>query len=221
MPMLAPDFDLMFTPGARYPLEEGRTLVATVEYAGELIAPTGRIAVADPIVCLHRAPGFSMVFTATVPAGRYPVELCTVTVEDASGATVDHRNAAARLRITEAPVAFWEMALADGLDPARLGDHEFYGYPVDCGTGSFFDAVLLEADMSDGRLVEELRTRLREQRWHGAADAVDQVSGANVIAFASGPGDGTYPTWLGRSISGEVVCFVTDFEYLRQHCRAS
>jgi hypothetical protein len=113
------------------------------------------------------------------------------------------------------------MGLADGLDLGRLGDNEFYGYPVDCGTGSFFDAVLLEADVSDGRLAEQLSDQLSRQNWHGAAEAADQASGANVIAFMSGPGDGTYPTWLGRSVSGEVVCFVTDFEYLRHHCRAS
>lgn len=218
--MLAPDFDVMFTPGGRYQLEGGRTLVAAVEYAGELIVPTGRIAVADPMVCLHRSPDFSLVFTAPVPAGRYPVDLCTVTFEDASGAPVGHRNAAARLRITDAPVASWEMGLADGLDPARLGDNEFYGYPVDCGTGSFFDAALLETDLSDGRLAEQLSTRLSEQRWRGAAEAADRTSAANVIAFMSGPGDGTYPTWLGRSNSGEVACFVTDFEYLRPYCRA-
>lgn len=65
--MPAPGFDVMFTPGGRYPLNEGGTLVAAVEYAGELIAPTGRIAVADPMVCLDGSPDFSMVFAAAGP----------------------------------------------------------------------------------------------------------------------------------------------------------
>jgi hypothetical protein len=29
--------------------------------------------------------------------------------------------------------------------------------------------------------------------------------------FASGNGDGQYPTWVGRTAKGEVACFLTDF----------
>lgn len=61
-----------------------------VESAGVLIAPTGRIAAGDPHLCLNSSPDFPLRFTAEVPAGRYPLELCTVAVEDASGAVIDH-----------------------------------------------------------------------------------------------------------------------------------
>lgn len=107
-----------------------------VESAGVLIAPTGRIAAGDPHLCLNSSPDFALRFTAEVPAGRYPLELCTVAVEDASGAVIDHRNAAARLRVSDAPVALWEMGVAEGMDLARLGDDQFFGYPVDTACGS-------------------------------------------------------------------------------------
>jgi len=31
-----------------------------------------------------------------------------------------------------------------------------------------------------------------------------------VVAWASGWGDGAYPTWIGRDSSGEIACFVAD-----------
>jgi hypothetical protein len=34
--------------------------------------------------------------------------------------------------------------------------------------------------------------------------------GGGLIAYHSGWGDGSYPTWIGRDENGEVLCFVTD-----------
>ncbi|WP_324606082.1 DUF4241 domain-containing protein [Streptomyces sp. 351MFTsu5.1] len=36
-------------------------------------------------------------------------------------------------------------------------------------------------------------------------------TGRTLVAFTSGWGDGFCPTWIGRSASGEVTCFLTDF----------
>ena len=43
---------------------------------------------------------------------------------------------------------------------------------------------------------------------------VDKVTGTNVIVFACGMGDGTYPVWSGSTIEGEVAQVVVDLEFL-------
>jgi hypothetical protein len=40
---------------------------------------------------------------------------------------------------------------------------------------------------------------------------IDERTGGNLIMVESGWGDGYYPTFIGRTESGEVACFVTDF----------
>jgi Protein of unknown function (DUF4241) len=32
-----------------------------------------------------------------------------------------------------------------------------------------------------------------------------------VVAFSTGGGDGSYPTWIGRTAQGDITCFATDF----------
>lgn len=40
---------------------------------------------------------------------------------------------------------------------------------------------------------------------------IDPTSGANIVVFHSGAGDGVYPTYTGRDAGGRVVALVTDF----------
>jgi hypothetical protein len=42
------------------------------------------------------------------------------------------------------------------------------------------------------------------------AELTDDASGANLIAFSSGWGDGSYPVWIGRTAAGAIACFVAD-----------
>jgi hypothetical protein len=101
---------------------------------------------------------------------------------------------------------------------ATLGEDGFFGYGVDAGTGSFGspealseagrvlagDAGMLEDPISKALFADGVGTR--------SAAIVAPDAGATPIAvFASGWGDGYYPTWLGIDPDGVVVVAVTDF----------
>jgi hypothetical protein len=43
---------------------------------------------------------------------------------------------------------------------------------------------------------------------------VDPTTGANIIAFSSGEGDGGYATYVGYDNNNAIVCFTTDFALL-------
>jgi hypothetical protein len=32
-----------------------------------------------------------------------------------------------------------------------------------------------------------------------------------VVRFSTGDGDGSYPTWVGRTAGGDITCFATNF----------
>jgi hypothetical protein len=115
------------------------------------------------------------------------------------------RVAAARLLISDEPVASWEMAVHNHQNPRLLPDGEAYVFGVDAGVACFVDA----------RSVEKLERQARKMQYLTdrdgvAGELVDKKSGANLILFDSGFGDGAYPVWVGRSSGGEVVCFVAD-----------
>jgi hypothetical protein len=74
-----------------------------------------------------------------VPPGTYPVELIMADFHDPGnpqGNTHFSEVAAARLRVRDEPIAAWQMALQPSQDDAELDDDEYFGYPVDGGTGS-------------------------------------------------------------------------------------
>jgi Protein of unknown function (DUF4241) len=123
------------------------------------------------------------------------------------------RVAAANLVVRQEPVVSWELALRPGEGPRLLGEGEFFSFGVDAGMAAFLDAAVLSAmvGLGTGGAWETLVERYLEDL-HGQqpAEVIDPASGANLIAFESGWGDGAYPTWIGRTAAGEVACFVAD-----------
>ncbi|WP_345463763.1 DUF4241 domain-containing protein [Actinoallomurus oryzae] len=200
-PLRPAPLEPMFAKGTRYRLEHGAEVVVETRQAGALRMTSGMPAAADPgWLRPDVAP-----FTAAVAAGEYPVELSLIRFAAEPG---HRRVAAARLTVRDEPVASWELALRPDQDPRLLGDGEFFGFGVDAGMGCFVDAEAAEAlaDIVEETYEDAFEDLLSDQ----AVEVSDPATGANLIAFPSGWGDGAYPTWIGRTTDGEVACFVAD-----------
>ncbi|MFI8914035.1 DUF4241 domain-containing protein [Streptomyces sp. NPDC053513] len=212
MPMTAPDYTRMFTPGTAFSYENGTTGTLAPVEVGELALPTGRIVACDPFVNL--GTGDVQPFTVEVAPGRYPVQAAVATLLRPGaepGPRPHTRVAAVRLLVRAEPATSWELALLPGQDPAELGEDEFFGYDVDAGTGCFYDA---SADSAFPGTEDEEGPVWAAMEAVGDGPAVflaEGEDGHGLAGFTSGWGDGSYPTWIGRDAAGEVVCFVTDF----------
>lgn len=201
--------DALFTAGTRLRSRRGgkeRTwIVSEVELAGHLTLPTGSVVATDPFLIDER----TRPFTVDVSPGTYPQYLASVKEGDQEWSTV----AAAKLEITPGPTLTWELGLRPGQDTALLGKGEFYGFGVDAGTGAFLDYCACAA-FSD--FVHVLESQAGDVDRHsgdfGEYRDVSQGTGANMITYPSGYGDGAYPVWIGRGENGEVTCFVADMQ---------
>lgn len=184
--------------------ETVKKVTVEVRDAGTLQMPSGQLTATDPAwIKADDKP-----FTVTVPPGSYPVQLSVVRSDD----DPEHRRvAAARLAVRDIPVESWEMALTAGQDPRALPDAEFYGFDVDAGMGCFYDA---SAAASFAHQPRGWLDQFDLPRLAFTAPASDPGSSANLIAYHSGWGDGSYPVWIGRSADGEVACFVADMQLM-------
>lgn len=183
-----------------------RTLVCRLE------CPTGRIVACDPLVSL----GDWKPFALTVPAGRHPV-FSYVDLDNDGGVRVG----LAELRLSEAPVARWQIALADAtMLPQMVGD-TVWGYPVDAGMGCFCD----EATRDAIRFADEVRQFFSQGSYSeaelleaalkvrdGAEHRLAFDPARNIALFASGYGDGYYATCWGFGPDGAPSRLVTSFD---------
>jgi len=190
----------LFRPGTRHVLDTGEPAVAATQLAGVLHMPTGRLLAVDPSWLYLGPPSGVAPFTASVPPGDYPLTLALVVWSQT-------RVAAAKLTVRDEPAASWEMALRPGQDPATLPENHFFGVGVDTATIALFDAVALSTMV---RRVEEEPTAFDIAERKRSVELVDPASSANVIAFETGWGDGSYPVWIGRTRDGSVACYLVD-----------
>ncbi|WP_447008145.1 DUF4241 domain-containing protein [Saccharothrix isguenensis] len=59
------------------------------------------------------------------------------------------------------------------------------------------------------RTVEQLyETQVTGIPAGGSVEVREPESGATLVAFGSGWGDGMYPRWVGRTADGGIACFV-------------
>jgi hypothetical protein len=187
---------------------------------GNLVLPSGQVIACDPANL--RWEGDRVPFTRTTPTGSYPVVLCVTKAEDSSFSGL---VSCAMVRFNSHKPVAWEMALLPGNDPATLPLGCFFGYGVDTGMGCFIDAdtaARLSEDAVD-RMLDQVTNALCPSYKSGlpAKDGVgvvvDQVSGANLVAFHSGYGDGAYVSYWGIDPSGGPCCLVTEFGVLVEH----
>ncbi|HEU5471268.1 MAG TPA: DUF4241 domain-containing protein [Actinophytocola sp.] len=213
VPMRPDQADSYFQPGQRWTLRRRNSnpvVVTEVVPAGTVRTPSGRLVAADPSLLHDGLSGFE----ATVAPGEYPVELAMIRfVEDPS----HERVAAAKLTVSSQPVVSWEHAAEPGEDPRLLDDDKYYGFVVDTGQACFADAEARD-DLSDivNTALDDPDSPICAVWGAKAAELADPESGGSLVAFSSGWGDGMYPTWLGRTATGEVACFVTDLLILRE-----
>jgi hypothetical protein len=218
MQLRPPDPDLVFRPGVRYRWSSGTEAVVEVLDGGTLQLPTGQLVVVDPF--LGPRLGFAVPLTVSAPPGRYGVSLSVARWDRPTNPNAPapaRRVAAAKLTIHDEPIVAWELGLQPGQDPSTLQPGQFFGFVVDSGSGALLDASAVAAlhrlsatvdgqDPELFKIIPELKIR------HVVNLVVNPASGLNVIIFRCGMGDGRYPTWVGRTASGEPACFLVDLE---------
>ncbi len=204
-----PDLDQMLNAGARY-IDGHAQYVIEPHPAGEVTLPTGQVVGCDPLAHSGDAPPF----TVTVSPGKYPLR-AWVAVLCRGDSERDRRVAALQLIVRDEPAARWPPALVEGQDPATLGEDEYFGYPVDAGTGTLADLAAVQALATwDYQQLEDvyIPAQLPGTPVPGlVAATTDNRTGANVITVTSGWGDGQYPTFTGYTAEGHISSFVTDF----------
>ncbi|MFF3203925.1 DUF4241 domain-containing protein [Streptomyces sp. NPDC002962] len=200
-PMRPGHLEALFLPGTRLTSSDDRVaVIAEPARAGMLHLPTGSVVAGDPCTIDDDPP-----FTVTVPPGDYSVLISTMRWE---GEDREGETPAAMLRVLDRPAVSWELALRPGQDARLLGDGEFFGFGVDTATACFLDA---SARDTLPKLFEE--QQMEGSPWEPdlhSCTVSDPVSGANLIAYPSGRGDGSYPVWIGRDADGAVTCMVAD-----------
>ncbi len=202
------DFALAFRDGATITDDNGAPATLRVYALGELVAPSGAIVACDPLTAIAPRP-----FARRVAPGRYPALVSVAQLADG-----DQRVACAQLRLSDAPVARWEIARLAGQERIALREGEFLGYAVYATVGCFMDAQassVLDARYErdegyDEELIDALEAHHTEA-WGYADVALDDDSGLNVIIFSSGWGDGDYASYWGYDADGAPACLVTDF----------
>ncbi|MGV9994721.1 DUF4241 domain-containing protein [Streptomyces sp. NPDC003374] len=203
--------DDLFQPGNPFPVEPwDETETAEPRHIAMVRIPSGRLAVSDPLDEKPRE------LTERIPPGEYALEAAVIAGEGEYGEDrfPVTEEPAVRLLIRDEPTVAWESALSEGEDPRLLLDGHAYGFSTDAATGSFADAAAWETLSGKvGRHYEEQDDGACESIGNGRIRAVDEATGSDLVSFCTG-GDGTWPVWLGRSATGELVSIVVITSYL-------
>lgn len=195
-----------------------------------LVVVSGKIAACDPLVFLEGARAFEL----TVKPGKHKVAI---------GRTADD-IVFALLRLGRAKVAKWAVARCPGDDeegtPA-FGVDSGNACFVDAEAAAKYVAaerardskasaklVAAGVDPSDASAWHEAFATARDEEGEdvvaaliptlsakdAASTVIDASTGANLVAFKSGAGDGAYPAYWGLDAKGKPVVLMIDFGLL-------
>jgi len=150
-------------------------------------------------------------YSEHVKPGTYRVNVYVGKAEKRKKQTV-----AAELRINENEPVKWEMALFEGESAKAFSRDEFMGYEVENGLGCFMDEKVMEMlDIMSEEELEAYEIKVKDavrQSGNSCADIImDEEKGLNIVVFASGWNEGTFPTYCGFDKSGRLSRLVTDF----------
>ncbi|OEJ25623.1 hypothetical protein AR457_15260 [Streptomyces agglomeratus] len=201
--------DALFRPGTRLWTSFEPMTVLDVRPVGTVRVPSGRLVVDCPWT------GDGRELTVGVPAGEYVVESAwTHCAYEFMGAHVEHEDTpAVRLRVSDEPVAEWEMGLAPEDDLRVLPDGHAYGFSTDVAAGSFADGAAWQPLSEPFRQAAGQRAVEAEELGNGFLRTTEEALSADLLSFCT-DGDGTYAVWVGRSESGDVAAVVVQTGHL-------
>jgi len=185
--------------------EFGRMNIEKIE-VGKLKLTTGKIIATDPILMYDDES-----YSEHVKPGTYAVNIYVGRTENRKTQTV-----ISEIRFNENVPAKWEMALLEGESAKGFGIDEFMGYEVENGLGCFMDEHVMEIlDVMDENELESYENNIKnavKNSGFSCADVeIDKIKGSNIIVFASGWNDGTFPTYYGFDSNNKLSRLVTDF----------
>lgn len=185
--------------------EFGRMQIEKIK-AGKLKLSTGRIIATDPILMYDDES-----YSEHVKPGTYDVYIYVGKTENRKKQTV-----ASELRFNDNDIVKWEMALLKGESAKGFAHDEFMGYEVENGLGCFMDDSVMELldIMSEEQLDEyekSVRNAVKSNECSCADMLIDKKTEKNIIIFASGWNEGTFPTYYGFDHDNNLARLVTDF----------
>lgn len=183
---------------------------------GKVNFPTGKILVCDPLIELEDA----LPYIQTIPEGKYPVTISVMVSEE-----FGDRYACAKVKINENKPLYYDLGVVGNEDlDEKLDEGEYFGFIVDAGMACILDAQTQVAfseywskrceaeedidpynDLFCDLLEENYKKYPKYQRDCGDwLNWTIPETNLNIPIFASGWGDGVYPTYFGYDENGDA-----------------
>ncbi|MDB9527506.1 DUF4241 domain-containing protein [Oscillatoria sp. CS-180] len=132
-------------------------------------------------------------------------------VDSGTGCFMDAEGASALLQFENPNSDVYARALQKSRDvgwEARRGTFDPFWH-------EYWEVVIEQMESNTTAAVSDEYLYDRKGGW--ANFCIDENTGANVVAFNSGWGDGGYASYWGYGADGEIACLVTDFELFRSN----